>query len=108
MSYPPSMDQLPTDMAAPVGAIELAPNLESLMRLAFYHAETQPDFLNCIVSAYALCATDTFIPAQYRQLSQISEWALGRIEALPEPSPVILDQARSKDAAVQAFIKQRI
>ena len=96
-----------TDMAAPVGVIELAPNLESLMRLAFYHCESQLDFLTCIPLAYALCATEPFIPAQYRQIGQISEWALSRLEAMPAASSAVLDQARTKDAAVQAFISSR-
>jgi len=95
-----------TSHDAPVGAIELAPNLESLMRLAFYHCETQLDFMTCVSSAYALCAGRTFIPAQYRQISEISAWARERVEAMPEPSSVVLDQVRTKDDAVQAHIRR--
>lgn len=95
-------------MAAPVGVIELAPDLESLMRLAFYHCETQLDFLTCVSSSYALCAGESFLPDEYDQIAKISSWARERVEAMPEPSSAVLDQVRTKDDAVQAFIARRI
>ena len=95
-----------TSLDAPVGAIELAPNLESLMRLAFFWCESQTDFLVCVSSAYALVATEEFIPEQYAQISEISAWARRRLEEMPEASSAILDDVATKDDAVQAHIRR--
>ena len=98
--------QRATSLDAPVGAIELAPNLESLMQLAFYWCESQTDFLVCVSSAYALVATEEFIPEQYAQISEISAWARRRLEEMPGASSAILDDVAMKDDAVQAHIRR--
>ena len=98
--------QRATSLDAPVGAIELAPTLESLMQLAFYWCESQTDFLVCVSSAYALVATEEFIPEQYAQISKISAWARRRLEEMPEASSAILDDVAMKDDAVQAHIRR--
>ena len=101
-----SKEAFSTSHDAPVGAIKLAPNLKSLVQLAFYWCESQTDFLVCVSSASAIVATEEFIPGQYAQISEISAWARRRLEEMPEASSAILNDVATKDDAVKAHIRR--
>ena len=85
---------------APVKVRTLAPNMDSLMELAYFYADDVDALFTVVSSAYALL--DQYrSPEGKAALREISGWAMQRLEDMDNVSELVMMTARQKNQVVQ-------